>query len=179
MPNKCEVAVLSNGNWVNPYREAARLAGNKTYVDGTTCKRGHTGARTTASGHCIECRNLRARERSRTPEFRQKENAYRAKQYADPEKHKLIKARWRKHQYGITQDQYEKMLEAQGHKCLICETSFSDSDRSTKACVDHCHKTGKVRGILCWLCNTGIGKLKDNAELLMKAARYLEGNKHE
>jgi hypothetical protein len=72
--------------------------------------------------------------------------------------------------YGLTEDDYRKMLEEQKNKCLICESDFTAKGPQ----IDHCHKTGKVRGILCSLCNTAIGKLKDSVEIITRAAKYVE-----
>ncbi len=71
--------------------------------------------------------------------------------------------------YGITADQYDAMLLAQGGKCAIC--GAIPEARSFP--VDHCHKTGKVRAILCPGCNTGIGGFKGNEETLLTAIAYL------
>ena len=63
------------------------------------------------------------------------------------------------------------MILAQGSKCAICDYLFkSVSD----AFVDHNHKTGKIRGILCNRCNSGLGFLGDNSDLLKKAIVYLK-----
>lgn len=69
--------------------------------------------------------------------------------------------------YGITLDDYNKMLENQGGRCAICGSI------SGALFVDHCHKTGRVRGLLCCSCNTGIGLLKDNIDVLTNAIKYL------
>ena len=68
--------------------------------------------------------------------------------------------------YGLSEDEYKAMLEAVGYKCEICNL---EKDLN----VDHCHSTGKVRGLLCTSCNTSIGKLGDTAESVMKAVNYL------
>jgi hypothetical protein len=74
--------------------------------------------------------------------------------------------------YGITPDAYEAMLSTQGSRCALCHT---DTPRgSGRFHVDHCHATGKVRALLCHECNTGLGKFKDNTELLARAIAYLE-----
>jgi hypothetical protein len=72
--------------------------------------------------------------------------------------------------YGITQEQFTLNLMAQENKCAICNISFSDLVRTY---VDHCHTTGKIRGIICFHCNTGLGHFKDNITLLEKARKYL------
>lgn len=83
--------------------------------------------------------------------------------------------------YGITLDEAEAMLARQGGGCAICgnvlrpigEIQDPKGDASAKPCVDHCHDTGRVRGILCGPCNSGIGMLRDNDAILDSAARYL------
>lgn len=78
--------------------------------------------------------------------------------------------------YKITADQYRAMLDAQGGVCAICKTECNRST-TTRMCVDHCHDTGKVRGLLCFKCNSGLGKFNDDQELLRSAAKYLENRK--
>lgn len=81
--------------------------------------------------------------------------------------------------FGIGLHEYGQMLLAQGGKCAICgEESGGTRHGETKAlAVDHDHVTGKVRGLLCESCNQGIGKLKDDPDLLRKAADYIERHK--
>lgn len=78
--------------------------------------------------------------------------------------------------YGIDQDDYNKLLEDQKGKCKICSIKLSGTSRHNKLCVDHDHSTGKVRGLLCHKCNTGLGLLGDSIENLEKAVEYLKGN---
>lgn len=80
-----------------------------------------------------------------------------------------------KSQYGINIEQLHKMTEAQNNKCAICGRHPSeDSHRWGKLCIDHCHKTGKTRELLCSRCNTTIGKVGESVELLKKMIDYLE-----
>jgi len=62
-----------------------------------------------------------------------------------------------KRNYGITLEQYNKMLMEQESSCLICHTKSSGRKNSKRLCVDHSHKTGKVKGLLCSICNSIIG----------------------
>lgn len=73
--------------------------------------------------------------------------------------------------YGINSEIYDKMLEDQDHRCCICRSDTPDGSGNFH--VDHCHTTGKVRGLLCHHCNTGIGSLKDDVDILQKAIDYL------
>lgn len=72
-------------------------------------------------------------------------------------------------EYGITLAQYEQMRAYQSGECAIC-------NRETELVVDHSHKTGKVRGLLCRNCNAGIGLLGDSPQTLMAANTYLENH---
>lgn len=76
-----------------------------------------------------------------------------------------------KRKYGITAAEFDQMLAAQGGGCAICETDVNPDSRSLA--VDHCHKTGKVRGILCGRCNKALGLLRDDVLLFEKAVTYL------
>jgi hypothetical protein len=75
--------------------------------------------------------------------------------------------------YGITPEDYNFMLEGQNNVCAICDKPEVQNKRMA---VDHCHETGKVRGLLCSMCNTAIGKLNDDPNLLDKAAKYLRAH---
>lgn len=80
--------------------------------------------------------------------------------------------------YGITIDQYNEMVEKQNNKCLIClkpETRVQKG-KIRRLCVDHCHKTGKVRGLLCCNCNRGLGAFSDDIQSLLNAIQYLKSN---
>jgi hypothetical protein len=74
--------------------------------------------------------------------------------------------------FGITLDQYNELLAKQNYQCACCGTT--DPRGQGTFHVDHCHKTGIIRGLLCHLCNTGIGKLGDDLSGLLKAVAYLE-----
>ena len=70
------------------------------------------------------------------------------------------------------------MKKKQKGKCAICgkkETRLSNQGKVRDLNIDHCHKKKKVRGLLCVACNVGMGQLKDDPELLRRAADYLEG----
>lgn len=73
-------------------------------------------------------------------------------------------------QYGLTREEFNTMLADQGGCCAICE---SPSPGPKQWHVDHCHKTGRVRGVLCHHCNIGLGHFRDDANLVASAAEYL------
>lgn len=74
--------------------------------------------------------------------------------------------------YGITTEDYNRMFTEQEGKCYICDTH--QSKLKNRLSVDHCHKTNKVRKLLCQKCNQGIGLFNDNPELLKKAMEYVQ-----
>jgi hypothetical protein len=77
--------------------------------------------------------------------------------------------------YGLSHDDFIALWNKQSGRCAICEVEMCSTGRSRNSChVDHDHKTGKVRGLLCLSCNHGIGKFKDDVELLAKAIVYLK-----
>lgn len=128
---------------------------------------------------CRECRTkIELDKINSNPELQKKRRVDSLKwQSKNPEK------RWfnyrnshLKFHYNITLDQYNEMLKKQNGLCAICnqeETWTYSSGKVASLAVDHCHKTGKVRGLLCRDCNQSIGKFKDDYNLLRKAYEYL------
>lgn len=99
----------------------------------------------------------------------------RQRRTADPDRARIL---GRKHarlkrlrRYGMTPADYDAMVEAQGGVCAIC--GRPEASHPSFA-VDHDHATGRVRGLLCFLCNTALGKMGDNPERLRAAADYIE-----
>ena len=82
--------------------------------------------------------------------------------------------------YGINATQYHAMYARQGGACKVCQRyikpALSGASRADTAAIDHCHTTGKVRGLLCTQCNTGLGLFKDNPVNLARAIGYLQEN---
>ena len=76
-------------------------------------------------------------------------------------------------QYGLTQEDYDRMLEKQDGHCAICPATESGHNVTDHFVVDHCHDTGKVRGLLCSSCNLMLGKAKDDVTILQNAIHYL------
>lgn len=82
-----------------------------------------------------------------------------------------------KHKYGITIEEHEVMLAKQDGACKICRSktaNWKTPSRRDTFCVDHDHATGKVRGLLCVTCNTGLGGFRDSIQNLKSAILYLE-----
>ena len=116
-------------------------------------------------------RNARHRERyANDPEYRARRIAScKAWDKRNPEKRvKLLRNGQKRRRYGLTEMDYELGIMACGGHCEICGITFQDAPH-----VDHVHGTKLVRGLLCSECNLGLGKFKDNPELLEKAALYL------
>lgn len=76
--------------------------------------------------------------------------------------------------YNLTLEQYEQMLIDQNYKCAICGSTDNKSSQHNSFMVDHCHETGEVRGLLCNLCNSVLGKARDDVKILRKSIEYLE-----
>lgn len=81
-----------------------------------------------------------------------------------------------KYKFNIIEQELRDMMDKQKGLCLICNDSLTDPKRHrlNQFNIDHNHKTGEVRGLLCSKCNTGLGYLKDNPKILREAADYLE-----
>ena len=86
-----------------------------------------------------------------------------------------------KAKYGISKEEYLSLIERQDNKCAICgeeETAPNHwkENQPRRLAIDHCHDSGIIRGLLCYRCNTTLGKVEDNPELLRNMAAYLEGD---
>lgn len=140
---------------------------------------------------CKPCNNKQAREwaannkdkiRQRSKE-RYKENPLKQKvaqekwRRDNPEQYSKIQRNTKlKLNYGIDLEEYDRMLDRQEGKCLICSGTDSNSTNTDNLYVDHCHKTNKVRGLLCSHCNSGLGMFKDSIESLERAIQYIKDN---
>lgn len=85
-------------------------------------------------------------------------------------------SKWRnelKRRYGVTEEQYNILLDSQKKVCAICKNLCK---RGTRLAVDHNHGTGKIRGLLCDNCNKGLGCFQDSVKFLQEAITYLEEN---
>lgn len=93
------------------------------------------------------------------------------------ERRRRVRDKVMRDKYGITIDDYEAMLASQGGNCAICGGQHTPEDRWKSGLknlrVDHDHTTGRVRGLLCFHCNTGLGHFRDSPELLSEALAYL------
>jgi hypothetical protein len=82
--------------------------------------------------------------------------------------------------YGITREFYLQMQENQNSRCAICNATFEESNNPShdRLVVDHNHKTGKVRGLLCSKCNFALGNFDEDVDKLLNAVEYLRKHKH-
>lgn len=125
--------------------------------------------------------NPNAREKNRLRNIEWRKN--------NPERYRKSVAEWRvrnpeyesslklKSRYGITPEQYTELFSKQNGCCAICKQPESArhnySNKVQQLAVDHCHSTGKVRGLLCQDCNRGIAKFHDDVSRLQSAINYL------
>jgi hypothetical protein len=72
--------------------------------------------------------------------------------------------------YRLTPEEYDKILSYQGGVCACC----GKTPKAKRLAVDHCHKTGLIRGLLCWPCNHALGVLKDAQDTARRLATYLD-----
>lgn len=126
----------------------------------------HAAHRDGLSSACRDCDCATRRKRYwLNPEkSREYDRAYRQK---TPGFKRKIADYQREHRYGISPRRYAEMLQEQGGVCAICKFPYPS------LCVDHCHKTTGIRGLLCQSCNSALGYLKDLSVNALAAAEYL------
>lgn len=109
---------------------------------------------------CKACRKQYASEWKSAN--RDKARASERRRAAEPRSKEQVRRYALQRRYGITVEEYEAQLEAQGGACALCRRS----PRKIRLHVDHCHRTGKLRGLLCGPCNLFLGRLEDRPERL-------------
>jgi len=124
------------------------------FFTGEPCKNGHVAERWAYNGMCVECKRI-----------------------ADKPSNMKAGKKYRiKNEYGLTLEQVESLFKSQDSKCAICNSEFTDVYKTQ---IDHCHTTGKVRGLLCLNCNWLLGQAKDNITILQNAINYITKFKEE
>lgn len=105
-------------------------------------------------------------------------------------KYNALAAKWRdknpdkqhatdiKRIYGLSIERYNEMLTEQGCKCKICSKPHDPSLKRGRLYVDHCHKSGEVRGLICGACNSAIGLFNDDVDLIARAIAYVKKHKY-
>ena len=181
------------GGYMN--RKEAMAAGLNKY-DGKPCKNCGTTEKYVKSWSCVYCsQNLhkpsaevqkRYAQSDKGKAVRQKINASdaqkeRAKKYSDDtgyskQYYQDNKDWWREQSYqklyGIGVDEYNRMLTEQNHCCKVC--GVHEKDLNKALAVDHCHTHGHVRSLLCTNCNTALGLLKEDVNIMKKLIGYVE-----
>lgn len=109
---------------------------------------------------------VRAHERDKAKRWRDTHREHRSEEWSARRRAATLAA------YGLTVEDYDRMLLEQGSACAICR-SADPGHWSGQFVVDHEHATGQVRGLLCSPCNTGLGLFGDDAERLWSAMAYL------
>lgn len=136
-------------------------------------------------GRCKPCSTIYHREYRQRPDVKPKMRAYKRAHQAGRRERPEVKAYNRNARlrsvYGISHADYERMLAAQDCKCAICGkppevriTKTGALSAHARLHIDHDHKTGAVRGLLCHGCNVGLGNFRDDYGLLASAAGYLK-----
>lgn len=138
----------------------------------------------TPAGHAYtDAQNARRRERYATdPDFKAKviaRNVRRDKRIRETgvglEKHRTrMRRSYIRRAYGMSLEDFDALRVAQGHKCAICHAPLGEGKKQH---IDHCHTTGKIRGVLCGACNKALGGFKDSPEVMRRAAEYIERSK--
>lgn len=136
----------------------------------THCNRGHfrTPENTWPGGRCKDCSKVRRAEGRDTWRYTAEGRL----------SQKFVGMKCR---YGLTQEQYIKMLEDQNGCCACCSVRLDSSCKNLIPHVDHVHEEGEkkfskkfVRGLLCGMCNRGLGQFQDNLGIMEKATQYLK-----
>ena len=157
------------------YRESLKLPENAAKLAARRIKRrGYNSKFRTSNRESYLASQKRYRQ-----SHREERNTRRRENYAYERDHVLARCKkyfeanrdLKKHyslrtKYGISLEQYRAMCAEQGNKCKICR-------KECPLAVDHCHATGKVRGLLCRACNSAIGKLGDTSDGIRSALKYL------
>jgi len=140
--------------------------------------------RTNANSHhsaCKVCERIMAKDwyernkekaTTKVKEWRQK-NIDAVKRYRTENRQKNYRQELVR-KYGVELTWFDEKLKTQGNVCVCCKRQFEFGNKQTTPHVDHCHSTGKVRGILCNRCNTVLGLCEDNKELFKNLIGYLE-----
>jgi hypothetical protein len=119
---------------------------------------------------CPKCRKYH-REIQRRDASNARRRAKRAAAKASPESYAAYRDEMLRAKYELSEDEYQRMFEEQGGQCWYCGAASTEK----RLVVDHCHKTGVVRRLLCNSCNLGQGQMKDDWRILLKAAETLMG----
>lgn len=131
----------------------AKEQGFKEFYTGKPCKYNHDSPRRVDNGDCTVCAANRSAKYYSNNVLKHKQNGVR---------------NHLKRTYGLTLEDMKELLELQNNRCVTCLTEFVTTPH-----VDHCHTTGRIRGLLCGCCNRSLGLLKENPETLRRMMDYI------
>lgn len=152
------------GRWTDTTRTCTVCKTEKLLTEFYSNPRGSRGRQP----RCKACHYLKmAAYRAANPELAKQIRERYHREKRDGVNHTRLLQRFKQH--GLTLDQYHSRAEAQDFRCAICEDVPDDLLH-----IDHDHRTNRVRGLLCRLCNVGLGSFRDNTASLVAASRYLE-----
>jgi hypothetical protein len=136
------------------------------------------------NGFTSQCKSCRNKQRKNnywlSPEYNREKTAEyrRTLKNTDPEKAFLSNRRTKlKQAYGISLEEYSEMLCKQEDKCAVCGKEHLE-EPNKRLVVDHCHTSGKIRGLLCNNCNTALGLVKESVQVVEKLKDYIITHKH-
>lgn len=119
---------------------------------------------------CKSCRN--EKNKKWMQDNKERVNKFKKEHYEENKE----KVRWQviKRKYGIVEQDYLEMLKQQKNGCAICGAIDAQHWETNNLLIDHCHNTGKVRGLLCNRCNTTLGLVNDDKTILKRMITYLK-----
>lgn len=121
---------------------------------------------------CRICTNKDHNDYMKTENGKKSRSKHNEKKMWKSESQMLYKSHWsRKKKYGISEEQFRQMLEQQNNKCEIC--GILDVDTGKSLCIDHCHSTNQIRGLLCNKCNSAVGMVKESIDIVNNLKEYL------
>ena len=147
-----------------------RTEGNGTYRYLVQCDCGESktvGTGALSRGQTQSCGCLQRRRGAESPNFK-----HGLADKSHPLNRKYQRETFDRFKYGLEPDHKQALMDKQNGGCAICGYKFGQKKGDIK--VDHCHNQGHVRGLLCDLCNRGIGMLKENTEILSNAIKYIQ-----
>lgn len=119
---------------------------------------------------CVPCARAKARAYGKDPATRARRKAYQSNYYLTTRKKAENAETQLLNEYGIDFEDWARMYERQGHTCAVCGDPL---DFGPRTCVDHCHRTGKVRALLCNLCNSALGHSRERVDVLVSLIAYV------